>query len=156
MSMYRYVGQRCKKAGKGSRSGCNKIQTQCWRPLFTSDSPYGYPDYLARIYSRSYVLSGNSGAIYIDERRAIFREANWKTLEGSRWLHCTYTGGSYSLNRMVILWRLHGARRSSYRGSLGPFRSRWHTTLPFFFDSSCSRSDCNQFPFDCHRFRCHP
>lgn len=41
-----------------------------------------YPDYLAGIYPTSYVLYGNSGAIYIDKRRTIFREANWKTLKG--------------------------------------------------------------------------
>lgn len=59
-----------------------------------------------------------------DERgRMIFREANWKTLEGYSRRSYTRVVGRRSLNRMVILWRLHGARRSSYLGIVRPFSS---------------------------------
>lgn len=51
--------------------------------VFFLHRSHAYPDYLGSHISEILCpLSGNSGAIYIDERRTIFREANWKTLEG--------------------------------------------------------------------------
>lgn len=66
------------------RKCCNKIRFLMLGVHFIFlHRSHAYPDYLGSHISEILCpLSGNSGAIYIDERRTIFREANWKTLEG--------------------------------------------------------------------------